>query len=195
MIKTIDQLLFEYKEYSNIYNKIATEEKNNLLFKIKRGLYETNKNADPLSLANLIVYPSYISFETALSYYGMIPERVYAIKSATFMKNKIKEFENCFGTFIYQDINKKAYPYGIDEVEINGVRVQIASREKALLDMISIVSPRNSIKEIKALIFDDLRIDETIFDELNKQKMIKLCELYSSKSLKMLTKFIGEKND
>ena len=39
MIKTIDMLLHEYREYSNIYNKIAFEEKNNNLIKLKRGLY------------------------------------------------------------------------------------------------------------------------------------------------------------
>ena len=37
MIKTIDMLLHEYREYSNIYNKIAFEEKNNNLIKLKSG--------------------------------------------------------------------------------------------------------------------------------------------------------------
>ena len=90
MIKTIDMLLYEYRDYSNIYNKIILEEKNNNLIKLKRGLYETNKDADPFTIANVLLSPSYISFETALAYYGMIPERVYAIKSASFKKNKKK---------------------------------------------------------------------------------------------------------
>ncbi len=191
MIKTIDMLLFEYRNYSNIYNKIANEEKNNNLIKLKRGLYETNKDADPFTLANVIVFPSYISFETALAYYGMIPERVYVIKSATYMKNKKKEFSNSFGLFQYCDINKNAYPYDINEIEIDGVKVQIASREKALLDMISVVSPRKSMKEIQYLLFDDLRIDEVIFDELDKNKMIELCDLYNSTSLNYLKKYLG----
>lgn len=50
MIKTISVLLYEYREYSNIYNKIAVEEKNNNLIKLKRGLYETNKDADPFTV-------------------------------------------------------------------------------------------------------------------------------------------------
>ena len=33
MIKTIDMLLHEYRDYSNIYNKIAYEEKNKNLEK------------------------------------------------------------------------------------------------------------------------------------------------------------------
>ena len=195
MIKTIDVLAYEYRNYSNIYNKIKNEETKNHLIKIKRGLYETNVNANPLTLANSILSPSYISFETALSYYGMIPERVYAIKSATFMKNKKKEFSNSFGLFLYFDVNKNAYPYDICQVEIDNTNVYIASKEKALLDMISIISPRNNIKELEDLIFNDLRIDEIIFDQLDFSKMIKLCDLYCSKSIKLLKKYLGEKND
>ena len=195
MIKTIDALAYEYRNYSNIYNKIKNEETKNHLIKIKRGLYETNANANPLTLANSILSPSYISFETALSYYGMIPERVYAIKSATFMKNKKKEFSNSFGLFLYFDVNKNAYPYDICQVEIDNTNVYIASKEKALLDMISIISPRNNIKELEDLIFNDLRIDEIIFDQLDFSKMIKLCDLYCSKSIKLLKKYLGEKND
>lgn len=195
MIKTIDMLLYEYRDYSNIYNKIILEEKNNNLIKLKRGLYETNKDADPFTIANVLLSPSYISFETALAYYGMIPERVYAIKSASFKKNKKKEYKNHFGLFLYQDINSNAYPYGINEIEIDGTKVMIASKEKALTDMLSIISPRNNKKELLDLLFEDLRIDEVIFDELDKTKMIKLCDLYSSKTLRLLKKYLEEEHD
>ena len=179
MIKTIDMLIYEFQDYSNIYNKIGYEVKNNNLIKLKRGLYETNKDADPLTIANSLLSPSYISFETALAYYGMIPERVYAIKSATFKNNKKKEFKNYFGLFLYQDVNSNAYPYDINQVEINGIKVMMASKEKALLDLLSVISPRNNKKELIDLLFDDLRIDEVIFDELDKDKIILLCDLSS----------------
>ena len=195
MIKTIDMLLYEYREYANIYNKIAVEEKNNNLIKLKRGLYETNKDADPFTIANVLFSPSYISFETALAYYGMIPERVYAIKSASFKKNKKKEYKNTFGLFLYQDINSNAYPYDINEIEIDGIKVMIASREKALTDMLSIISPRNNKKELLDLLFEDLRIDEVIFDELDKCKLIELCDLYSSKTLHIFKNYLEENND
>ena len=195
MIKTIDMLTYEYGDYSNVYNKIVYEEKNNNLVKLKRGLYETNKDADPLTIANALLSPSYISFETALAYYGMIPERVYAIKSATFKKNKKKEYRNHFGLFLYQDVNSNAYPYDIKQIEIDGIKVMIASKEKALLDLLSVISPRNNRKELTDLLFDDLRIDEAMFDELDKDKIIKLCDLYSSKTLKILKKYMEAKYD
>lgn len=195
MIKTIDLLLYEYKDYSDVFKKIQSEVRKNNLIKLKRGLYETNINADPLTLANIILSPSYISFETALFYYGMIPERVYAIKSATFKKNKKKEYKNSFGLFLYQDINPNAYPYDINEVEIDGAKVMIASKEKALLDLLSVISPRNNNKELLDLLFLDLRIDEVIFDSLDKIKMIKLCDLYSSKTLNILKRYLEDNYD
>lgn len=195
MIKTIDMLLYEYRDYSNIYNKIAYEEKNHNLIKLKRGLYETNKDANPFIVANALLSPSYISFETALAYYGMIPERVYTIKSATFKKNKKKQYKNDFGLFLYQDVNSNAYPYDIEQIEIDGIKVMIASKEKAFLDLLSVISPRNNKKELLDALFDDLRIDEVLFDELDKNKIIKLCDLYSSKTLKILKKYLEAKHD
>ena len=74
MIKTMDLLSHKYRDYSNIYNKIAFEVKRDNLIRLKRGLYETNKDANQLTIANALLAPSYISFETALAYHGMIPE-------------------------------------------------------------------------------------------------------------------------
>ena len=193
MIKTINMLYEEFKEYKNFYNKIELEEKKGNLIKIKRGLYETNIYRDPLALANIIVSPSYISFETALAYYNLIPEAVSIVKSATFKKNKKKEIRNSFSLYTYQDINPNAYPYGIDVIEIDGENVKIASKEKALLDTISLISPRNNLKEIEELLFEDLRINENIFETLDMKKLMEMCDLYCSKSLKLLKKYIGEK--
>lgn len=190
MVLSINKLLDEYKDYSNKYQKIAIEEKQNHLIKIKRGLYETNKKANPFTIANILLSPSYISFETALSYYGMIPERVYAIKSASFKKNKIKEYNNFFGHYIYQDIYYKAFPYDINKITIDNQEVLIASREKALIDMVSVLSPRKNRKELIELLYDDLRIDEVIFEELDKEKMIKLCDYYKSTTIKLLKKYL-----
>ncbi len=195
MIKTINMLYEEFKDYKNFYNKIELEEKKGNLIKIKRGLYETNINREPFALANIIVSPSYISFETALAYYNLIPEAVCIVKSATFKKNKKKEIRNRFSLYTYQDINPNAYPYGIDVIEIDGENVKIASKEKALLDTISIISPRNNLKEIEDLLFEDLRINENIFDTLDMKSLMEMCDLYCSKSLKLLKKYIGERYD
>ena len=47
------------------------------VFPITRGLYETDPNVPGYLLAGSIYGPSYISFEYALGYYGMIPEETF----------------------------------------------------------------------------------------------------------------------
>ena len=71
----------------------------------------------------------------------------------------------------------------------------IASREKALTDMLSIISPRNNKKELLDLLFEDLRIDEVIFEQLDKFKLIELCDLYSSKTLHIFKNYLEDNND
>lgn len=79
-----------YKDYSNINNKISREIRNGKLYKIITGLYETNPNTPGYLLASSIYGPSYISFEYSLYYYGLIPERVTTITCATFDKKNRK---------------------------------------------------------------------------------------------------------
>lgn len=190
MIKSINLLNREYKNYKNVYEKIETEKRNNRLYKIKRGLYVNEKTSNLFYIANNIYSPSYVSFETALAFYGLIPERVQIIKSATFKKNKIKKYENEFGTFVYQDVYFKAYPYDIDSFEENGDKILIASKEKAILDTISLIKNINSIDEIKELLFEDLRINEVVFEKLDFNKVLELTAYYISRTIKLFVQYI-----
>lgn len=190
MIFTIDQLKEKYKDYSNFYVKVKVEEKNGNIIKISRGLYSDTLNENEFVIANILFNPSYISFETALSFYNLIPERVNVVKSASFKKNKIKTYKTKFGTYIYQDINKKAYPFGIDSIQIDNQTIFIASKEKALTDTLSVLPPRRSIKDIKILLFEDLRINEFVFEELDKEALLNLCDLYPSTNIKLFKKYL-----
>ena len=96
--------------YVDKNGKISRDIKNKKLFKIVTGLYETDENTPAYLLAGSIYGPSYISFEYALSYYGLIPERVTTVTCATFNKKKKKMFTTSFGTFTYRDVPKLAYP-------------------------------------------------------------------------------------
>lgn len=190
MIYTIEQLKDNYKNYNNFFEKIKTEEKNQRLIKINRGLYTNSYNENLFHIANILSTPSYISFETALSFYDLIPERVNIIKSASFKKNKTKLYKTPLGTFYYQDINKKSYPFGIDMISIDGNVILIASKEKALTDMLSILSPRHNINELHAMLFDDLRINEYVFEQMDKNLLMDLCDQYPSKNLNLLKSYV-----
>ena len=88
MIKTTAMLLEELREYGSPKSKLARMAERGECFPITRGLYETDRNAPAYLLAGSIYGPSYISFEYALSRYGLIPEAVYAVTCATFEKKK-----------------------------------------------------------------------------------------------------------
>ena len=77
--------------YLNKNTKLGREVKEGKLIKIINGLYETNANTPGYLLAGSIYGPSYISFDYALAYYGLIPERVDVVTSATFNKKKKKK--------------------------------------------------------------------------------------------------------
>ena len=127
MLKTSYQIINELSAaYHAPRNKLQSLERQQKLFKVVRGLYETERSVPPLFLSAAIYGPSYISFETALSFWDLIPEKVTAITSATFAKNKSKCFDTQFGRFLYRDIPKSAFPYEVyikSDGEENRVRV------------------------------------------------------------------------
>ena len=168
-------------------------EKQNKLFKIVRGLYETEKNALPFSLAAAIYGPSYISFETALAFWGWIPEKVVAVMSATFGKNRTKHFTTDFGLFLYRDIPQSAFPYEV-YIKSEGQRnFLIAGKEKSLCDILYRESPLGSEKNLKEYLFDNLRIDEADFNSADLVVLNKLCQMYNSTNLKLLQAFVNKK--
>ena len=195
MIKTFDELRFEYRNYNNVYEKIKREVKKGNLFSVHRGIYETEQKANSFAIGNIISTPSYISFETALSYYNLIPERVFLTMSATFRKNKTKMFKNDFGRFYYRDVSEKAFPYGVDIIEIEDYQIRIATKEKALLDTLSKKRACESLEDLEELLFEGMRIEKDDFDNLDKEQLIKLSRLYKGTTFINLRKMLGDIND
>lgn len=188
MIKTTAIMLQELNDYKNPRDKLAHMVKKKECIPVIQGLYETNPTTPGYRLANTICSPSYLSFEFALSYHGLIPEAVYNFTSATFEKKKKKEFKTPFGTFTYRDVHSAAYPYGIECVSENGYTFQIASPEKALCDELYIQSPVTSQRELKELLFDGLRIDWELFCKLNMDDILFLNSKYHCTNIQKLTK-------
>ncbi len=190
MVLTVKMLLEKLHTYKDPSGKIMRMTRCGELFVLTRGIYETNRATPGYLLAPVIYGPSYLSFDYALSRYGLIPEAVYAFTSATYDKKKSKEYENVFGRFTYRDVPKDAYPFGINLITENEYSYQIATPEKALCDKLYSVSPVTSVRELRGLLFDDLRIDETEFDKLDFDTLSELCDVYHTNNLKYLKKLI-----
>jgi hypothetical protein len=108
--------------------------KKGYLLRLKNGLFAFAEYTQKLKgeeVAYLIYQPSYISLESALSYYGLIPEMIYSHISVTAKINR--KFNNYFGHFIYRHIKKDLFwGYAVMQTE-NGFYL-LAEPEKALLD-------------------------------------------------------------
>ena len=196
MVYDFQSLNIKYKEYSNIYQKINNECKKGILVKIKRGLYSDDLYHDKEVIANICYNPSYISFEYALSYYGVIPEVVSTFTSATFGKKNNKIYHMKDSTFDYRSVPDEVFPMGILIMKNSkNISYKIASKEKALCDLLYSKYPVRSIKDLKTLLFEDMRIDENEFLKMNVEFIKEIAPLYHSNTLNVLKKYLSKEID
>ena len=186
MIKTTAMILNEQSEYASPKHKLLRLVERGEYIKITKGLYETDRSTPGHLLAGSIYGPSYLSFEFALGYYGMIPEAVYTFTSATFEKKKKKIFVNSFGTYTYRDVPSVVYSLGLEIIEEGNYAFMIASREKAICDQLYKMKPVANYKELRDLLFADLRIDETELKKIHLEDLGILAERYPSRNVKKL---------
>lgn len=190
MILSNAMLSLIYNNYKNKNTKIQRDNKTGKITRIINGLYETDKNIPGYLLASSLYGPSYLSFDFALYYYNLIPEKVFNYTCATYNKKKKKLYKTPFGIYIYRDVPKEVYPLDINIIKIGEYTMQIASKEKALCDKLYTLSPLKNIKEIKIMLYDDLRIEKNDLLELNIDKIKKFSELYHSTNVKLLYSYL-----
>ena len=195
MIITTSMLKKKYSDYSNPLDKIKRDASNGVIFRLTRGKYETDANAEPCLLASSILSPSYLSFDWALSYYGLIPERVFAITSASLRERKNKTFYNRFGRYEFSDIPPSAFSDGLTYLEKGEYIVKIASKEKAICDSLCKWRVVRNINDLKELLFEDKRIDEDEFSTCDFKLMARLAALYKKTNLNLLIKLIRKEYD
>lgn len=158
------------------------------LVSLRRGLYTSRRDLDPRCLAGPIYGPSYVSFETALAWHGMIPEGVAEILSAT--PKRHAELENDFGRFRYLTIPKAVYPVGIQRVTESDLPFLIASPTKALADRIAREPGFRSMADV-ARWMEGMRVETG--DGFDREELSACAEYYGRPSVRWLLRF-AEKN-
>ncbi|MBQ6771615.1 MAG: hypothetical protein IJP44_11640 [Bacteroidales bacterium] len=151
------------------HNKVSALEKKGDLIRLKQGMYVVHPDVSQKTLSlfligNNLYGPSYISLQSALRYYGLIPEHVFTICSMTTKPTQI--FYNSMARFEYVHTDATLFPIGLREETIcDGMTVLMASPEKALCDLIADISHLNLRyrKEILVWLEEDVRFD---MDEL-----------------------------
>lgn len=186
-------LLGLLKGYSRPYDKIMEMVNQGILVQLRRGLYMTSSlvspfTPEPFLIANHLYGPSYISLDSALFHWGLIPERVFEISSVTPRMSKKIMVQNVVYSYTHLPI---AYsPLGIQSISLTKTQsVLIASPEKALCDKVITTSGINLRSRQQALAFlvEDLRIEKDQLRELNTTEMtswLPVCP--KSKSIQLL---------
>jgi predicted transcriptional regulator of viral defense system len=109
------------------------------IYQLRRGLYclappFQKVTPHPFLVANRLIPASYVGLQSALAYYGMIPEYVPVTTSIT--TNRPAHWETPVGNYDFRHIQVDLF-YGYRLVDL-GEKTQafIASPEKALLDLV-----------------------------------------------------------
>jgi len=183
-----------FSNYANPKAKIGLLVRQGVLYRLKRSLYMKAADArDPYVVgkaANRIYGPSYVSFIYALRWHGLIPEHVVHITSATYKKGRSKRYDTPVGSFLYQDVPPEAYPHGVTFTGEGAHRFLIASAEKALCDQLYRTPVIRSMGRLEELLFEDLRLDPSTFNQLDLGALIWLADHYKATTLGTLVKFV-----
>lgn len=201
--KKIEHEEFDYQTllvclgaYARPRDKISALLKRGFIIRIKKGLYifGDEYRRKPYSreiLANLIYGPSYISFDFALQYYGLIPERVEALTSVT--TGRSRRFFTPVGLFTYRKIPLQAFRMGMDRVEIgDGRAFLMATPEKALADKVndSRGAGIQTQKELYGYLEENLRIDPVALRDLNPAALDAIAGCYRSRKIRLLSDLV-----
>jgi len=151
------------------------------ILKLRKGLYMfVGTYVSEMLIANRVYMPSYVSFEYALMFYGIIPETVYTITSAT--TRLTREFIINNISYSYHCIKREAFT-GYIKKDFQGQDAFIAEPEKALVDYLYFVAIGQKV------------LNERLeLKGINKKKLIKYAELFKRRTLLKLINQIYVKN-
>lgn len=135
---------------NTLYKTAAALVQKSILARVSNGVYSNSaKPPERFEIANQLYIPSYVSLESALYRYGVIAQIPYTITSVTTKKPKKKVFENTELEYVH--ITAK-YFFGY----LRDKEVLIATREKALLDLLYLVAKKSRRFNLANLNFKEI---------------------------------------
>ena len=170
------------------------------IIRIKKGLYCFGEafRREPVSreyLANLILGPSYVSLEFALSFHGLIPERVEHLTSVTTQRSRA--FITPMGHFSYQTLSNPRYAVGAFLETSGSVQFLIASPEKALADKVwkDKRFDGRRVSDYEPYLLEDLRIDPDGLRALDRHRLRTVADAYASSKIDKLVGYLSRLED
>jgi hypothetical protein len=184
-------LLGQLKEYSRPRDKITQLLSKGEIIRIKKGLYISGGARNTLLreiLAGMIKGPSYISLEYALAWYQMIPEQVKTVTCIT--TQKPREYHTPVGSFRYQHIRQGPYRLGLEYIRGEEGGFWIASREKALCDLVYFRYKIISKTAMDEFLLADLRLDWGELKRLSASRISSWGKIYGNSGVACLADYL-----
>jgi len=176
IFKTKDLMLLLGISKEKSYNLIKALKRKNAIEAIKSGLYAL-EGTNELIIGSYLNWPSYLSFWSALSYYGytdQLPKTIFYASA---------KYRKTIRSYKYVAIAKKRF-FGYTKIG----NIIIAEKEKAIIDSLLFPKYAGGIKELIACL-------EKSVNELNKEKLLDYAINIKSKAvlrrLGFILEFIG----
>ena len=182
------QMLFQERP-EKWHDAVRTATSKGYLIHLRRGVYLIGSpyrrdRCHPFEAAQTIYGPSYISFESALSYHGWIPEAVYCVVSAT--TERSKTFKTPLATFEYLHTPRKNFFANV----MKEGDILIAEPWKAIADMIY---DRRKTWSKLADLSDDMRIELETMLESDRESLFQIATCYPSARVRaIMSRFYEE---
>lgn len=192
----LQDLTSVFPDCVNLKMKAQRLERDGHIIRLKHGLYVASPQTSrmelsPFLLANHVYGPSYVSMQTALRYYGLIPEAVYSVQSMT--TGISRNYDNAIATFSYIHVPEKYYNIGVAMSKDGGATFMIATPEKALCDLMVFTSNLNLRFQtsVREYLEEDIRFDMDVLKNLSLS-LLEQCASVSRKKtmLNQLIKFL-----
>lgn len=146
------------------------------VYQLRRGLYALappyqQVKPHPFLVANQLVRPSYVSLQSALAYYGLIPEYVPVTTNVT--SDRPHEFATPLGKFKFQRVKtERFFAFNLEDLG-DDQNAYVALPEKALLDLAYLHPGGDSLPYLRGLRLQNL-------EQINLTSVRKLAQEFDS---------------
>lgn len=177
--------LFPDEKEKTIKNNLGRWLGKGYFVRLKRDLYEFREPGREVSISDLYVanrlyHPSYVSLETALSIYSIIPEVAAGVTSLTTRPTRV--FKNKYGSFYYRTCKSRAFT-GYQLMLFDSFKVNIADKEKALVDFLYY-----HLRAGYPVGFEEVRFEKKILQKINWKNALYYAGLFNKKTVALLKK-------
>lgn len=167
------------------YGLVNRALKANELIRVRRGLYTLSPRlrtepVHPFGVAQSIVHGSYVSFETALSHHGWIPESVRIVASVVPGRKSVALDHPMFGSFTFHPLALNR-SYFLESVERQEFGLQVALVAKPLRALMDLVAFRKLEWQGMEFLTDGLRIDGQSLAAARRADLQALQQVYQQK--------------